>query len=53
MCITENPLSILLNVENQYKSIIENDYWKMGNGQKIIYNLIRCLKHKIDHKKFQ
>lgn len=50
---SQNPLSIIRNVEPQYKNIIENQYWRMGYGQKIVFNMVRHLKYKIESKKFQ
>jgi hypothetical protein len=53
MAKAENPLAIIGNLSPEYRSILENEYWQMGNSQKIVYTQIQHIKNKMEAQKFQ
>lgn len=50
---SDNPTTIASSIEEKYRPIVESEYWRLGNGQKIVYELLRVIRYRLDTKKFQ
>ena len=47
------PLFAGLVEDGKYKALVESEYHRLSSGQKIVYNILRSLKYRLDNKKFQ